>query len=102
MQSPNWNLLYASSLPSLSPLLPAIPATDVNAVRALILGNDEYDFGSAAWFLTTQCGPNIRSGLQDGGKQGWEAYVRGCVGATAGEDRAAYWERAKGSLGMGT
>jgi len=101
MQMPTWNLLYASSLPSIAPKLPSIPATDVDAVRALLLATDEVDFGSAAWFLTTQCGPNVRSGLQSGGRQGWEAYLAGCVHAEVTPERVAYWERAGRVLGWG-
>ena len=94
MQSLHYNLLYASSIPALTTPLTIIPASVPNAVRALLLAEDSYDFGSAAWFLTTQCGAGVRSALQTGGRQGWEAYVSGCVGTTVTEARTAYWERA--------
>lgn len=101
MQLPPWNLLYASSLPPLAAQLPALASTDVDGVRALLLATDDVDFGSAAWFLTTQCGPDVRTGLRTGGRQGWEAYLAGCVHAPATGERVAVWERAARVLGVG-
>ncbi|KAI9880305.1 MAG: hypothetical protein M1830_004184 [Pleopsidium flavum] len=100
MQSPTHNLLYASSIPALTAPLAAIPAGSSNAVRALLLANDDYDFGSAAWFLTTQCSAGMRSGLQNGGMDGWEAYLTGCVGTGVTGERQKGWERANVALGV--
>lgn len=100
MQMPRWNLLYAESLPAIAPRLAAIPATDVDAVRALLLERDEVDFGSAAWFLVRQCGEEVRMGLRSGGRKGWERYLVGCVGAEVSGERLEYWERAGRALGV--
>ncbi|MCJ1226961.1 hypothetical protein MMC12_003616 [Toensbergia leucococca] len=103
MQMASYNVLYAHSIPALASELSSItngaPAsslstTQLNAVRGLLIANDSYDFGSAVWFLTTQCSESVRTGLQSGGQAGWENYVSGCLGTTATSDRQAYWERA--------
>jgi len=106
MQMANYNLLYAKSIPALASQLAAITTSDsveglsdtqLNAVRELVLP-DEYSFGSAAWFLTTQCA-STRAQLQAGGQAGYEAYL-GCVGTSATSDRLAYWTRANTALGI--
>ncbi|KAL2037692.1 hypothetical protein N7G274_009637 [Stereocaulon virgatum] len=61
MQGPKFNVEYAQSLPALKASLPA--GNDPAAVLALLVANIDYDFASAAWFLTTQCAP---SGADDG------------------------------------
>ncbi|KAK2808742.1 hypothetical protein FQN50_004414 [Emmonsiellopsis sp. PD_5] len=95
MQSPHYNTLYAHSIPSLShPLSKLNPPDDVGATLDLLLSNDEYDFGSAAWFLTSQCTPEVRRGLQSGSREGWVGYLTGCVGTTVTEGREGYWRRA--------
>lgn len=104
---PPFNLLYARSIPALSTSLDAITTGDtvdglgddeLNAVRALVLP-DAYAWGSAAWFLTTQCSEEVRSTLRTGGQAGFESYM-GCVGTTATSDRLAYWERANTAFGV--
>ena len=100
MFMPNYVLLYARSIPELADKLNAITTAStvdglsddkLNAIRALVLP-DEYTWGSAAWFLTTQCA-SIRSSLQTGSQAGYEAYM-GCLGVTATDDRLAYWKQA--------
>ncbi|KAI9761970.1 MAG: hypothetical protein M4579_000753 [Chaenotheca gracillima] len=106
MQMITYNYKYAASIPALvSQLQAAAPGGTVptdpdaqNAVRQLVL-TDQYDFGSAAWFLTTQCGPSVRAGLQAGSETGWETYISSCVGTTVTDDRKAYWTRALAALG---
>lgn len=106
MQMANYNLLYAQSIPALSSSLAAITTAsstaglsddELNGIRALVLP-DEYSWGSAAWFLTTQCA-SVRSELQAGGQGGYEAYLA-CVGTSATSDRLAYWTRANTALGV--
>jgi len=106
MQMPNYNLLYAQSIPALSTKLSAITTTSstselsddqLNAIRALVLP-DEYSWGSAAWFLTTQCA-NVRSQVQTGGHAGYTAYLQ-CIGTDMTEERMAYWVRANSALGI--
>lgn len=66
----------------------------------LLLSNEDYDFGSAAWFLTTQCSKSVRSSLQAGTEAGWEQYITGCVGTTVTSDRKQFWQRAMKALGV--
>jgi hypothetical protein len=106
MQMAQFNLDYASSIPALAPKLRAITTSttiagltddQLNDIRALVLA-DQYTWGSAAWFLTTQCA-NIRPQLQAGGQAGWSAYLA-CIGTTATSDRLAYWQRANTAFGI--
>jgi hypothetical protein len=103
MQMINYNVLYAQSIPSLVANVTAITggasgaslSTDqANAVRDLLTSDDNLDFGSGAWFLTTQCPAAIRTELQTGSLAGWEQYISSCVGTTVTDDREAYWTRA--------
>ena len=57
-----------------------------------------YDFGSGAWFLKTQCSPEIQTGLAGGSLAGWQAYITGCVQTQANPERQAYWQRAMDAL----
>jgi hypothetical protein len=106
MQMANYNLLYAQSIPELASALSAITTASsttglsddqLNAIRALVLP-DQYSFGSAAWFLTTQCA-QTRTQLQAGGQAGYEAYLS-CVGVSATSDRLAYWDRANTAFNL--
>jgi hypothetical protein len=109
MQSIVFNLQYASSFVELQPQIQQIMGTGQtsadlsvvgqNAILALLIGNDDYDFGSAAWFLVTKCSPAIRDGLKAATVTGWEAYLTTCVGTTATPERQAYWDRAKKAFG---
>jgi len=99
MQSATFNSLYAASIPALAPAYAEV-SSNVTAVLNLLLTDDRYDFGSAAWFLTTQCSPAVRTALQTGSEAGWENYLTACVGTTVTDDRKAYWLRAKDVLGM--
>ena len=63
-------------------------------ILKLLVTNDDYDFGSAAWFLRSQCGPATRRGLTNGGLIGWQAYVTDCLGTNITANRQAYYERA--------
>jgi hypothetical protein len=96
MQSAAFNREYAASIPALQGPL-AAAGSDPSAIRALVLV-DEYSFASAAWFLATQCGPTVRTGLQSGSRAGWQAYISGCVGTIPTADREAYWTRAQAAL----
>lgn len=109
MQMPAFNLLYAKSIPALAPKVSALTGGQAAAslspdvldkVLGLILENDAWDFGSAAWFTTTQCGVEVRKGLQAGTEQGWVQWLTSCVGTTVTEERKAGWVKAKGVLGV--
>ncbi|GKZ72129.1 hypothetical protein AnigIFM56816_010283 [Aspergillus niger] len=101
MQSPSYNSKYAASLPALAGQLSSVSG-DPTGVLNLLLANEDYDFGSGAWFLTTQCSASVRSQLQSGSEAGWAAYITDCVGTNANDDRKAYWTRATQALGVST
>jgi hypothetical protein len=92
MQFPAYNAKYAASIPALQGQLQSVP--EITGPLKLLLSNPAYDFGSAAWFLTTQCSPSVRTALQTGSESGWETYISQCVSTTATSDRKAYWARA--------
>jgi hypothetical protein len=97
MQSPTFNSKYASSLPSLADKLPSVPNSPADLLD-LLRANEAFDFGSGAWFLTTQCSDDVRSALQKGDEAGWERYITGCVGTSVTDERKSYWERAVKAL----
>lgn len=99
MQSPDFNARYAKSIPALRKDLAPI-AEQPKAVLDLLLTEDAYDFGSAAWFLTTQCSSKVRNALREGTDAGWEMYISSCVGTTVDDDRKSYWQRATKELGV--
>jgi len=69
-------------------------------VGGSVLEDEEASFGSAAWFVVRMCGVEVREGMWEGGREGWEGYLRGCVGVEeVDEGRVEYWERAVGVLG---
>jgi hypothetical protein len=56
---------------------------------------DEFNFGSAAWFLTKKCSADVRSSLKTGTDAGWADYNK-CIGVDGTlPERIAYWNRAK-------
>lgn len=65
------------------------------AVLALVNSDDEKSFGSAAWFLTTQCTPAVRAGLVAETTEGWHVFLTECVGTTAAPERDTPWVAAK-------
>ena len=89
---PEFNTKYAASIQALAAPLVAV-SNQPDLVRALLTANDEYDFGSAAWYLKTQCGPEVHQGLASGGLEGFKAYVTGCLRTTITAERLAYYER---------
>jgi hypothetical protein len=99
MQSPSFNAKYAASIPALSSKLSSV-ANDPAGVLNLLLSDETYDFGSAAWFLTTQCSAEVRTQLQSGSASGWESYISNCVGTTVTDARQAYWTKAVQALGV--
>ncbi|KAG5924059.1 hypothetical protein E4U61_001715 [Claviceps capensis] len=106
MQSSSFNLLYAKSIPALVPLVASIPSSSVeglknetlNAILGLVTP-DEYNFGSAAWFLVKQCGRDVMRALQRDLEGGFAAYMK-CVGVEVSEERRVYLERAKKAFGL--
>ena len=99
MQSPTYNSKYAADIPALAGKLSSVSG-DPTGVLDLLLADEEYDFGSGAWFLTTQCSASVRAQLQTGSEAGWTAYITSCVGTDANDNRKAYWTRAIQALGV--
>jgi hypothetical protein len=99
MQSPAFNAEYAASIPALSSKLPSVASDPVGTLN-LLLSSETYNFGSAAWFLTSQCSSDVRTDLQSGSESGWESYISSCIGTTVTDDRKAYWTRAMQALGV--
>ncbi|KAF2739331.1 hypothetical protein EJ04DRAFT_509034 [Polyplosphaeria fusca] len=91
MQNYPFNLQYATALFGAQAQEKAAQGPD--AVLGMLLGNDE-SFGSAAWFLTSQCNAQIRQGLHSGSQAGWSAYLTQCIGTTDTPDRDAVWTKA--------
>lgn len=99
MQMPSYNLKYAGSIPGLAGKLGPV-RNDPSKVLNLLLSDEKYDFGSGAWFLTSQCSSDVRNALQSGSEAGWNKYISECVGTTVTGDRKAYWTRAAQALGV--
>jgi len=102
MQSPDYNLKYAKSLSALASVLPTAEAQGPDAVLALLVKYTNFDFGSAAWFLTTQCEPDVVSGLAAGTVAAYEGYVAGCVRGSPSDKRTAYFTKGMAVLGGNT
>jgi hypothetical protein len=107
MQMPNFNLMYAASIPAVADKLKAITtastadglSTDqLNSMLDLVKV-DEYTWASAAWFYSTQCSAAVKAELQKGTDAGWVGYL-GCVGVAESAERTAYWTRAKTAFGF--
>ncbi|CAG7929500.1 unnamed protein product [Penicillium olsonii] len=98
MQSPAFNKKYAASIPALKDK--AASVSDPADLLDLLRNDGATDFGSGAWFLTTQCSKEVRSALADGSESGWQKYISDCVGTSVDDDRKAYWERAVKALGV--
>ncbi|KAJ5180294.1 hypothetical protein N7492_003504 [Penicillium capsulatum] len=99
MQSPAFNKKYASSIPDLKDQIAKVANSPADLLD-LLRENETYDFGSGAWFLTTQCSQDVRSALREGSETGWQKYISDCVGTSVTDERKAYWERATKALGV--
>lgn len=99
MQSPTYNVKYAFSLPLLTSQLSHV-SDEPAGILSLLLSDGEYDFGSGAWFLTTQCSDEVREALRTGSESGWASYLGECVGTSVTDARRDYWNRALTALGV--
>ena len=99
MQSPSFNKKYAADIPALKDKLASVSDSPADLLD-LLRDNEIYDFGSGAWFLTTQCSKDVRTALQSGSETGWQNYISTCVGTTVTDDRKEYWQRATKALGV--
>ncbi|KAI3318386.1 hypothetical protein HD806DRAFT_314949 [Xylariaceae sp. AK1471] len=102
MQMIDFNTEYANSIPALKDKVSALGTIDSddkkNQLLALVT-DDQYNFGSGPWFLTTKCDKGVISGLETATDEAFAAYM-GCVGVSVTDDRKAYWTRAKKALGL--
>lgn len=98
MAMPPFVKLYATSAVGAEAVAAAeAPGGDaaLNAVLALVNSDDEKSFGSAAWFLSSQCTPEVRAGLAAETVDGWHNFLTACVGTTAAPERDNSWVAAK-------
>ncbi|KAL0938871.1 uncharacterized protein CTRU02_205481 [Colletotrichum truncatum] len=108
LQMPKYNLIYARSFPELKEKADDIagcttdantlPDDKKNAILDLVLP-DQYSWGSAAWFLATQCDAKTREGLKEGTIRGYTLYMD-CIGTALDDDREKYWVAAKQALNV--
>lgn len=101
MAMPPFIKLYATAVAGESEVAAAEAAGgDAGLVNILALVNsdDRGSFGSAAWFLTTQCTADIRAGLVAETIDGWHNFLTVCVGTTAAPERDTPWVAAKQTL----
>lgn len=99
MQSAAYNLKYAQSIPELARELPAAQAAGAENVTSLLISYANYDFGSAAWFLTSQCDAGVVSGLAKPGTAVFNAYL-GCIGTSPSDQRTQYYTKALKAFGI--
>ena len=81
-------------------------STDPATVLGLV-ENDQYSFGSAAWYYHMKCSDSVKTQVQSGSQAGYDAFMTTCVGTQADEgsgstSRLAYWQRATAALGVVT
>ena len=98
MQSYKYNLQYAQSLPTLAGALPAALVKGPDAVLNLMITYTDVDFGSAAWYMTTQC-KGVQDQLATGSMDGWATYMT-CIGADDSDARTAYFRKGLAALGV--
>ncbi|KAI0025518.1 hypothetical protein F4780DRAFT_337543 [Xylariomycetidae sp. FL0641] len=95
MQSAAFNKQYALSLPDVKDKVTNDPTANLALVTT-----DEHNFGSGAWFLTTQCSEEIREGLKSGTDAAFEAYIVECVDTSMSDERRAFWNNAKKAFNL--
>lgn len=100
MQMPEYNVEYARWLATTcancgvsAAQVQQAEAEGPDSVLALV-NTDQWSFGSAAWYLDTQCDGQVKAGLGRGDEAGWAAFLTGCVGTTVTEERTAIWRKA--------
>ncbi len=101
MQSKEFNDEYAASIPEVAKLMPEAQKHGDSGVRDLLTNFGDYDFGSAAWFLTSQCTADVQSALAKGGDQAFAGYLA-CIGTQGTNARTKYYQAALKALGVST
>lgn len=106
MQSPEFNLMYAKSLPAVSwevrnvTTTTGLPDVELKRISALVT-KDCFNFGSGAWFLRTQCDEEVAAALREDIDAGFKVYME-CVGVEVDEARQEYLDLAKTAFGIGS
>ncbi|KFH46013.1 hypothetical protein ACRE_031220 [Hapsidospora chrysogenum ATCC 11550] len=104
MQMAEFNLEYAKSIDDVKDKVAnltsvdGLPDSELNRVLDLVV-EDDYNFGSGAWFLSTQCGKEVPQKLSSDIDAGFEDYMA-CVGVTVDKSRLEYLERAKSAFNL--
>ncbi|KAJ4135515.1 hypothetical protein NW765_009487 [Fusarium oxysporum] len=104
MQMPNYNLLYAKSIPELAKGWQGIESVEGLSDQELgdLLDDvtvDKYNFGSGPWFLKTQCKEDVRQAFKTDVDTGFQKYIEECVGTDL-QPRLEYFQRAKTAFGL--
>jgi hypothetical protein len=102
MAMPPYVKLYATAVAGADAVAQAEAAggdAGLNAVLALVNSDDEKSFGSAAWFVSTQCSQAIRAGLDAETEDGWHNFLSQCVGTGVDPTRDPAWVAAKANIG---
>lgn len=73
-------------------------ADGLNAILKLVNSDEEKSAGSAAWFLTAKCTPEVRKGLESETVDGWHNFLTQCVKTTLADERDVPWTAAKQAL----
>ncbi|KAL2018956.1 hypothetical protein VTK56DRAFT_10250 [Thermocarpiscus australiensis] len=95
MMSPSFVAEYATSIFGADAVAGKSPVQVLSMVTP-----DEYNFGSAGWFLTTKCDTGVRDALKTGSDAAWQSYMA-CVGVSGSDPaRLAYWSRAKQAFNL--
>jgi hypothetical protein len=69
------------------------------AILALVNTQDDDAFGSASWYMSTQC-PDIQKQFDGDVDSAWTAYISTCVGGSEMAKRQPYWDAAKKAFGI--
>ncbi|KAL4899693.1 hypothetical protein BDW74DRAFT_108407 [Aspergillus multicolor] len=98
MQSVDFNRIYGGSFPEIADNYEELK-DQPGPLLDLILEDPVRDYGSGAWFLTTQCNETVRAGLQNNGEEGWRVFITQCVVTDADSQRRDFWTKAVAALG---
>jgi hypothetical protein len=101
MAMPTYVEKYATSVAGADAVQKAKAAggdAGLEAVLALVNSDDEKSFGSAAWFVSTECSDDVRAGLAAATEDGWVKFLTECVQTTATPDRNPAWTAAVANI----
>lgn len=98
MLMPPFIAKYVASMPQMAGEA-AQAGNDPVKMLGLVL-DDGHSFGAGAWFVSSQCTPEVRRRLAEGTEEGWSMWISGCVGTTVTDQRKQYWVKAKEALNV--